>query len=370
MLVADFGLQMLGVREVARLRYEPAKLSSLVSGILSIQLALMATGFVVVNAFNWIAAPYDGQTKWLMTLFSASMMFPYVPTIEWCLNGIERLSLSALGRLIREILSLGLIFVLVQGAAQVVYVPLSQAAATLAVSAWMVWYFVRVTGARLRLNLSLQQWRSLLGRSWPLGAAVVLGQYCLRSGVITMGFLSTSNETGIFVAASRLLTYGNEFLSVLIFATLPVLTRLFDDDRERFRVAGLKLQIFLLVISSVLLLSAFVLAAPTIAFIYGPAYQDSQEPFALLVIAFAVSLFASGFYLPLLAAHQDRIILVQNIIAAAVVTVFNVLLIPHMGATGAALSFLLAVMMVALYLIFSYFRVRVQFEANWRGPQI
>lgn len=370
MLVADFGLQLSGVREVSRLRHDPEQLSDTVSNILSVQLVIMMAGFTLLNAFNWLLAPYDLQKKWLVTLYAAGMMFPYVSTIEWCLNGIERLSLSALGRLAREVLSLVLIFLLVHSASQISYIPLLQATATLVVAFWMVRYFIKATNTRLRLNIDVLRWLELLGQSWPLGVAVVFGQYLLRSGVIMLGFLSDDTQIGAFVAASRLIAYGYELMSVLIFAVLPVLTRLFVNDYTRFRGAVRKLRIFLMVLTITLTGAMLFIAPMLIEVIYGDEYRVSQELFKILVVAFGIALLSLSAYLPILAARQDKTVMYQNVIGAVVITVLNLLLIPHFGASGASLAFLLATMSSALFVIVSYWRINPKPDIGQASSQV
>lgn len=199
------------------------------------------------------------------------------------------------------------------------------------------------------------RWWPIAKAGVPIGILALLSMTLLKLDQVLLSFLSggDNTEVGYYGAAFRLVE-ATLFVSwAFAAAFLPWLSRQGKESRERmasgFELGEKALTAVLLPVAVVFVL----LAQPLIELIYGSQYEDAVASLQLLgamTVFFGINEFAA---VALIA--RDRPFTFTRVLAVATVIniAMNVILIPPLGATGAALAALVSgILLAVLGLIF------------------
>ena len=140
-LLGDFGLNTLGMREVAK---DKEQTNRYVGNILIIQIILSVVSFSLLLVFLLlIDKPMD--YKILIALFGLSL-FPSALSIDWAFRGIERMEFIGIANIVRSVIYTGLIFLFLKRPSDIFDVPLFNLIAALTIAAYLIYSFVKNYG--------------------------------------------------------------------------------------------------------------------------------------------------------------------------------------------------------------------------------
>jgi O-antigen/teichoic acid export membrane protein len=332
---AAFGTDELLTREVAR---DHGRLDVLYSNIFVIK-AGMLVALLGVLALIVLIGGYSAETRLaveiigigvalevlLKTPFAALQAFERMKYIAWALV-LQRTLLAALG-----------VAILAAGGG---LVPVSVAlpiAAAVAVAAAVFWLYRHV--ARPRFSVDRSTWVAILKGGFPLGFAVLMFTLLLKADVAMLSFLSGSNaEVGQYGAAYRLIE-ATMFVSwAFAGAMFPWLSRQDtggSGSLSRGYELGMKALIAMLLPVG---LGMVLYAEPLIELIYGSDYDNAVVPLRILgvmTVLFGINSLAATM---MIAQNRPRDFALPAGIAIVQNLVLNLILIPPLGATGAAIS--------------------------------
>lgn len=198
-------------------------------------------------------------------------------------------------------------------------------------------WHVRTSGAD-RLAVDRRLFRELVRESLPYLYSTVAVVAYMKIDVVMLGYLSSNRETGIYSLAQKLSEVLYIVPVVLIDSAYPTLARRFLDSPKPDARHGQML--FDLAIGGSLLatLVALALAGPIIDALFGSAYHSSVDIFHLHAwscIAIAMNT-ARHRWLAVegLQRHAPTVTIIGLLLNVAM----NLVLIPHLGAYGAAIA--------------------------------
>lgn len=222
----------------------------------------------------------------------------------------------------------------------------------------IAWFLARARGpaaaggpsstAAARPTLAMA--RSLLRLALPMGAYVVLLQAPLYFDLWFLKALGASDgEVGAYTAAThpaRALSIVPAALSGVVFASLA--RALVHGDRElaahHVRTGG-RFSLIVLVPAAALVAAH---AEGIMVFVYGTKFLGSGRFLALLVALFAVAGLLDAYAHALMAAGRERLIALFVALGVLLAIALDLLWIPRLGGTGAALGSLAGVGFVTL----------------------
>lgn len=342
---AGFGTDELIAREVARNRESVHHLFGNVIAVKSLTLAtMMAVMAVIVYAGN-----YSATTRTAVMLIALGVAFEVLgKTFHAIFQAHEQMQFIA-GSLIiqRTAVALAGIAVLLSGGGLVevsIIFCLGGLLGLLSSLGWMYRFVVRPT-----IDVARSRWMALVRIGLPLGLASTLYYALLRLDASLLSFLQGGDnaEVGQYGAAFRLIE-ATMFVSWAFGgAIMPWLSRHgagTSVSLSRGYELGLKALVAML-----LPIGAFfaVYAEPLIELLYGRGYGDAVMPLRLL--AGMTVLFGINTFLAILMISRDEpgefaraaaVVIVQNVI-------FNFILIPPLGADGAALNAVISGVLLA-----------------------
>ena len=332
---AGFGMDSLLAREVARNRGHVHLYLSNVSVVKIVgAVALLGLTAIVVNV-----AGYDSDAKLAVYLVGGGVALENLGrTWQAAMQAHERLGLVS-GALIvqRTVTSAVGIALMLGGAGLVAVSAVFLAGAAVGLVAAHLLLRARVVAPRLDIDRS--RWLPLVRAGIPIGLVTLLFGMLLQLDVVLLSLLGgDSDEVGVYGAAFRLVA-ATMFLSWAFGqATQPWLARQ-EDDRALPLARGYELGLKTLTAALLPIGVAFAtLAEPIVETVYGDGYEGAVVPLRLLsavVALYGLNQFTSVLLISRYRPEDMRrillVVLAQNV-------VFNLILIPPLGADGAAIS--------------------------------
>lgn len=333
--ITDIGLGQIGVREYATRHGEDREM--LMRNLLGVRVAMTTVGVLGAIAFAAIAG-YGGQ----LVIGTALAGFAMVLTV---IQGTFMIPLAAelrLGRatamdFLRQLLSVLLIVALVLVGAKL----LSFLALTIPVS--IVVLAATVTVARrmipLRPSFNRAEWRTLLRAVLPFAAANVIGTLYLRSTIILMPLLTNGSQTSYYALSYQILTVLLALPALTVGNALPILARAARDDAERLTYALSRLFDVMTILGAWIALGLGLGAGFAAFVLSGGPNHATTVVIEIQAIAIVTQFLTGCWQYALLSLHVYRPFPWIAAGALTINVVLTVILVPPLGARGAAIAF-------------------------------
>jgi len=362
-LVGDFGLPLIAVREAAR---GGAALGGLLRTVLTTRLALAGVAFLALLAALPLV-PGPPETGRLAVLFGAAV-FGNALLLEWPFQGSERMGHVAVARVLRPGLYAVLVLLLVRGAgdggtvAVLNLVGLGGAVGFLALAASRIGFN---RGQVPRRDLTPL---GLLRDALPFAASALLVQLYSTMDATFLGYLADAQTVGHYSAGSRI----NGFLvglGGLFAATLLPRLAAASDRRTADAVLGRGIAAAWTLLLPVAA-GGLVTADALLDALYGAEYVAGGGAFALLLWGVPVSA-VSGLLWHAIAARTGSRVPVRAVALGLLANgALNVALIPWLGAPGAAAATVAAELVTGALVLARYRASGGRADVWPRGPAL
>lgn len=336
-IFADFGLNTLTIREVARKKSEAAEYFK--NGIfLKLLFSVVAYGLIIITVnlmgftSNIIKVVYilglwvilENLTRFLFSFFRAFEKMEY----EAYLNVVSKIVLLVL-----------VVFASKDnwGAAQIAVAYLI--AAVVSVICGCLFIFIgkaipvhRVFSRRIDMGFC----RRLLKEAWPFALMTVFGIIYGRIDIIMLQMMKGASAVGWYGASNKLIE-GLMFMpQMLVVALFPVFSLLYESSKERLIRGYEKIIKILYVLGLPIAVGGTILSSKIILLLFGAEYGNSAIVFQILVWALFFIFLNFGVGTILNSINRQRILTMNAGICVLVNVILNLMLIPGLSYTGAA----------------------------------
>lgn len=190
-------------------------------------------------------------------------------------------------------------------------------------------------------------WQSLQ-MAYPFAIFGVLWILYYQLDLLMLQSLATSEETGLYGAAYRIIEIFSALPRVIFYVALTRFAQCYAKEPERLSEEIYKSTRLLLVVMLPVLLGAELFQTSIIQMLYGEAFTGAIAPLAILLPSLAVKMFGT-LIISLLQATKQENYLPPLLLSTVVVNVLaNAILIPNLGALGAAIATLLSEIMLVI----------------------
>lgn len=192
-------------------------------------------------------------------------------------------------------------------------------------------------------NFDKEIFKQFIRDSWPFALTGLFGIFMLNIDIVMLGWWRTPEEIGYYSASQRVAQILYTLPAIFASSAFPAMTR-FIKQKEIGRARNLneKLISALYFIAIPLTIGGIILSAPLIKFIFGQEYLPASASFQILIATLLIH-FPGAILGNLIMAHNQQKQLVKYvIIGSASNVIFNVLLIPSLGISGAAIATLIS----------------------------
>ena len=351
-IITDLGLQQILVREMAR---EPSTTPKLIGNAYIIRILL--TMFAVALALVMInLASYPVDTTLYVYIASFTLLFisfsDFYTTIFQANIVMEY---HVISRLIFKFISAGLILYLIATGGTLTTIIFAMVFAEM-IKTLLHYYFSRKF-VKPVFTIDFNLWKRLFKESLPLAFTSVIWIIYFRIDVVMLSMMKGDAAVGLYSAAYRLSEPLSLIPAALVISLFPIMSTSFKESKGNLvKVYRFGLKYILIIMLPIAVGVAFI-ADRTILLIYEPEFASSA--IALRILVWAV-LFGSVNYimLDLLVAIDRQILNTWAMGAGAVVNVIlNLILIPIMGFTGAAIATVvtnLLICIIGFYFVSKY----------------
>lgn len=299
-LLASPGVQIIEARNVAA---GGTASRGRVGVVLGMRLAL-ATGLWLAAAAVLFAFPAFGDTRVVLTLFTASL-FPMAMMTDWYFQGMEKGLLTGGARLLQAVVYGIVLVILVHSASDTPYVPVALFAGNAAAAIVLLALFTSREGIP-SLRWDPSGWREVFRQNAPVGFAVAMGQMVINYPPVAVGWLVGTVEAGLWGAALKLVFLVLMADRVLNVALVPPMTRILTrNDPGKEQLVTLLFRIVAGGILPVVFLG-IVFASPAVSLVFGHAYAGASWMLAALMGYVLLTLVNSVFVCAMIGGRKER----------------------------------------------------------------
>jgi O-antigen/teichoic acid export membrane protein len=336
------------------------------------------TGALIAIAGVPLIAPlfdWSQQEQLTVAIFAAVLLLTTGSTPSGILRLSDRFDLSAYAEAVGPLMRLaGAIAVwIVDGGVVGFLVVWVAAAAAQGLAKWFA--AVVVNGARLAFGrIPFQTAVAENDRIWRFmlqtNASNSVSLFWLQLGTLAVGAFAGAAEAGAFRLARRLAEGIVRPIEPIALAVYPELARLVaDDDHAQLRKVVTRITIISSVLALMLVLVTGFAGELILRIFAGKAFEFAYPFLFLLSIATAIELAGFAFE-PVQNAHgRSWTILRSKLIAAAVYGVLLLILLPGIGAHGAAIAAIICSLLIFLQLAVSTARLLRQDRRSGVQPE-
>ena len=339
-LVVDFGLGQVGAREVARDQARAPGLAVRITA-LRLLLAVLAVASMCVLVRSMDVPDTNRRVAYLfaLSLFAAPL------TLNWLLQGLDRMRAVAAASALRMVTFLVGVAVLVRGPEDLVKIGGVEIAAMSAMGLYFVVVSWRHVGS-LREAFDLGSLRRLAREALPVAVSQLLWALNHYLPTLLVASLLASDELSLFGGAHRIVISLNSFVWLYFFNLYPSLARGTDGGGEDFAELTRSSYRLTSIVGLLGGVGGTLLASPICRIAFGEAFASAALPFAVLVWILPVQLLSGHARYSLIASgHQGWELLAQAVGVMTTVSA-GIVLIGRWGALGASVAMVVSALVV------------------------
>ena len=349
-LPVNFGLDVLGVRELAR---EARRSDELVGAILGLRTILVV---LALGAYTLVVSFFDMPWLYKLVLWIQGLaLIGQAISLEWVYQGLERMGVVAVRNVAVAAMSLAGTLLLVRSPDDVLVAAAVGAASLIAANGSLLLTYARRLGT-VRVRLRRSAWLPLLKPALPLWASHAMVIVAVYLDTLLVGLLAGEEAAGLYAAVYKLAAIALVPAEILLLAFLPTLANAFGTlglMRERARAFATALFSLGLPIC----LGGALLAPDLTTLVYGPDYASASVALALLMANMLLAYGAIAYGQPLVAWDKERAFLLAFTISVALNIPLDLVLIPRFGIDGAATGTVIAQAISAAILFALHYRL-------------
>ena len=351
-LFTCLGIPMYAIREVAKVRDNPEKMTRITVEILLLHAFLTLLGYMAVAVICLTVTKVQTDIP-LFLLLSATIFFTAIGC-EWFYQGIEDFKYVGIRGLLVKLLSVVLLFLFVKTKEDILWYG---AYTVLGVLGGNIFNFIRL---RKYLHRDVIDFRALhplrhLKPALHVFALNVVISIYLQLNNVLLGFMKDAEAVGYFTAATKIMMITMSISSSLGAVIMPRTSNLIAEGRmDEFRILIQKSYDFVLALAMPLTVG-LIFTSPSIILLlsgegFAPAVLTSQIVASNILMVGLSGVMGIQVLYPL---GKINIVILCTLIGAAVNVFFNVLLIPRYGHNGTAVAYMLAevAVTVSMFLI-------------------
>jgi len=186
--------------------------------------------------------------------------------------------------------------------------------------------------------VNLQEWKSIIVDSIPLGLAMLLRKLTVHLDTVLLIILSTAFAVGLYSSAYRVLQMVEIAAIALSGVLFPVMSRLAKKNDDSLGMLFNQSFFILMAFALPLSLWFFLASENLILIFYGQEYIDAKSALAVLGLALFLPVVTSLNHPLFTAINKQRFLIYIALVGLTVNIIIDVILIPRYSYLGAAIG--------------------------------
>ena len=356
-LFSALGINIVGVREIAKYKKDKIMLSQVFSGLFWL-ITITTTIAIFVLCIITIYVDLLRQHWQLMSIGALKLLMNYM-LIEWLYKGLEEFQYITIRTLIVKILYVIGVFVFVrhEGDYPIYFFLITMMVVLNAI--------INLVHSRQYVTLAIHN-ISVFKNVKPLciiGIYQILNSMYISLNVTYLGFVSGETEVGYYTTAFKLHHILIALYTAFTGVMLPRMSSLLAENRvDEFKILIKKASDILFTFSIPLIIFAIIYAPVIIRIVAGTGYEGAIIPMRLMMpLVFIIGYEQILVIQTLMPLKKDKAILKNSIAGATIGLLLNIILIPRLASIGAAIVWLsseIVVLLFAQYFVTKYVKIR------------
>lgn len=372
-MAADFGTASILVREVSRRRVNS---SSLLGATLLLRLA--TTVFVSAGVITVLLTAGIGRSLAVPLIIATVAIIPtsLSTACEAALQGFERMGLSSVADVVFSVVLTAVgVAVVVRGggvtAMTGAYLVASFVRLMYSASAYR-WLVGSLEGAGGSWRFDYGRLRMLAGESFPVLYWQLVSFAYYKVDMLMLGALRTEAEVGWYAAAYKLFEVPVMFGWLAVQSLVPLMSRMFYESKQNLALLFGKAMKYIWVVGLGATGGIAVLTPTVIRLLLPPEYEPAVNVLMVLGVSLPFMVGCVLFGSLFISMEVQRRMAKWSLVSLAVNVGLNLLLIPHFGVMGAAVTTLFSelVSFVISYAFAAYFLGHIRFREVFLMPML
>lgn len=358
-LFAALGIPYYGIREVAKYKDDVESQTKFISEIISISIiatlvssTLMFLSLVLVPQLN---------DNYLLFIVAGIVLYTTPFKIDWFFQGKEEFGYITFRSLVIKILSVILLFVIVRDKSDLLlYVALNACCSALN----EVWNYIKLIRCGIHPYFTLSGRKHIKPLFVLFSSTVAISVYTILD-TLMLGFMTNYDQVGYYYCATHISKAVLPLVTSLAAVVLPRVTQLKEiGNWEEINILMNKSFSIVSFLSFPIAFGIIALAPAFVPLFFGEMYYGSIIPLQIIILTVIVIGFnnLTGIQI-LLGFGYDKYFLYSILSGTIINFVLNIMMIPMLGAAGAAISSVIAeILILAIMLCFIYKNTTIRFQ--------
>ncbi len=356
----DLGLFVTTVREIAK---DPDKERSILGNMLGLRIVL---GLIIFTLAYFVALtlPYPSLVKTGILIGAIShfiMSLNQVPLSSF--QAKLTMQKATFSDIVGRLVLLGLVIWFILAQLGFLYLVAAVTIGNIVVFASNMLMFE--VYARVWPLFNLAVWKNLLITALPMGVVIILATIYFRIDTVMLSVMKGSFDVGVYSAPYKILEVFLAVPSIFMSSVLPIITKALASSADGAKNIFRRSFDFLSIMALPLIAGTVVLATPVMVLVAGSEFALSGPVLKILILALGASFLNGALIYTVIAANQQKRLILPYVIAVVFNIVANFIVIPQYSYFGAAATTVvteLIVLMSSLYIVSKYLKL----SPNWK----
>lgn len=327
---------------------QPESEGTIIGSTIIIRLLASLLAISIIVAASFVIDAGEPLTILIVAVTSLSLLFQQPAEVfdYWFQAKLES-RITAIATLISYTVATGFKVYLLVTHKSVVYFAIVSSLDFLCLGLLLARWYKRFRGSALRCSFAYG--KKLLQKSYPLILSGMMFAIYSQVDKLMLKNLAGEAETGYYAIACSFCTMWCFVLSAIITSYYPVImTHAKAQDEAMFQLKNKQLYAIIFYVSSAVSIVLTVFASPIVRLLYGEHYLPSIPLVQIVTWYTSFTFLSSARAAWTVAKGLQKYLFKINLLSAVTNVLLNLLLIPPMGAAGAALASLISHILITL----------------------
>lgn len=336
--IAEFGIVVYGMREVARLKNEPGKKDKLVSELIFLHIiSSLATLVLYAIAVSFVMEKIHDLR---ILYFSIAYLVVNSFACEWYFIGMERFRYITLRSLVTRVLGLASIFILVHEPPDFYLYYAIIASAAILNSLWNNFLLFR----EVRIDFRSIDWKQHIPKLKVTYLISVVYGITLMLDNVLLRFASTASAVGYYAFSVKIVRISTTLLSDSLQVFFPrIVGFLKTNEREQVQLMITRNIQLLILLSVPISVGIFLLAEPLVIAFLGKQFLPAIDNLRILAVFPLIKAYNHFLSKQVLISHNQEKLYLKALLVTGVIFIALMLILSNSFAdTGASYALVVA----------------------------
>jgi len=358
-LISDFGFNYVIVREVAK---DKTSAKKYLDNVISIKIILSLLMLILLGICSFFIQKPEIVKILIYMLGIELILTGFSAALRSFFQAYEIMWYDAVTKIIEKIVWVVLILLVIYNKLTLVHIGLALIISAL-IGCIITNMFIYKKISRFHWKFDKQLWKQIIIESAPFALTNVFVFIYFRIDSIMLSFMVGDAAVGLYSAAYKIIDALVLIPGILMTVMYPVFSRYYNENKTLLKSSFEKFMHYVIILIVPVVAGIYILADKIILLLYGSEFQGSIIALKILIFASLFSYLNGAMITLLNAIGKQKIGTLNTGVSAFVNVVLNIILIPLMSYSGAAIATVAAE--ASFFIMTVYFLRKYDYDLNY-----